>query len=132
MNMGKKVSNRSPVKVDTSTDSDCMIINGDSNDKMKKKSKIDTKEERSIHDEPLNLSTGKRMANETDAASVTSSGVYFSDSDEFCKAEAMSKENNGLRVDSDVQEATNVDNTVEETSDSGGGVSLVMRKNSIG
>ena len=120
VNMGKKVSNRSPVKVDISTDSDCMIINGDSNDEMKKKSKIARKEEGSIHDEPLNLSTGKRMANETDAASVTSSGVYFSDSDEFHKAVEMSKENNGLKVDSNVQEGTNVDNTVEETSDSGG------------
>ena len=120
MNMGKKVSNRSPVKVDISTDSDCMIINGDSNDEMKKKSKIARKEGGSIHDEPLNLSTGKRTANETDAASVTSSGVYFSDSDEFRKAVEMSKENNGLKVDSHVQEGTNVDNTVEETSDSGG------------
>ena len=125
MNMGKKVSNRSPVKVlspvkvDTSTDSDCMIISADGNDAMQKKGKIDTKEG-SLDDQPLNLSTGKRMANETDAASVTSSGAYFSDSDEFCKAVALSKQNNGFSVDVDVQEAIKVDNTVDKTSDSGG------------
>ena len=96
-----------------------MIISGDGNDAMQKKGKIDAKEG-SLDDQPLNLSTGKRMANETDAASVTSSGVYFSDSDDFRKAVALSKQNNGFRVDSDVQEAAKVDNAVDETSDSGG------------
>ena len=119
MNMGKKVSNRRPVKVDTSTDSDCMIISANGNDATQKKGKIDTKE-RSLDDQPLNLSTGKRMANETNAASVTSSGVYFSNSNEFRKAVALLKQNNGFSVDINVQEAAKVDNTVGKTSDSGG------------
>ena len=58
------------------------------------------------------------MENDTDAAS--SSGIYFSDSDEFHKAVEMSKENNGVKGDMKEGETATEDNGVEESSDSGG------------
>ena len=58
------------------------------------------------------------MENDTDAAS--SSGIYFSDSDEFRKAVEMSKENNGVKGDMKEGETATEDNGVEESSDSGG------------
>ena len=57
------------------------------------------------------------METDTDAAS---SGIYFSDSDEFCKAVEMSKENNGAKKDMKEGETATEDNGVEESSDSGG------------
>ena len=91
VNMGKKVPNKSPIKIVTSgTDSDCVIVDSDTNDKMEKNGKIDTNKEQVANDKPLNSSTGKQVETDTDA--VSSSGIYFSDSDEFCKAVEMSKE----------------------------------------
>ena len=119
MNTGKIVPNKSPIKIVSSwTDSDCVIVDSDTNDKMEKNGKIDTNKETFANDEPLNLSTGKQVENDTDAAS--SSGIYFSDSDEFCKAVEMSKENNGVKGDMKEGETATEDNGVEESSDSGG------------
>ena len=76
VDMGRKVPNRSPIKVYSSTDSDCMILS-DSNSKMeKRKEEMDT-------DQLLNLSKNKNSNNNTNAASVSLSGVYFSDSEDF-------------------------------------------------
>ena len=119
MNMGKKVPNKSPIKIVSSgTDSDCVIVDSDTNDKMEKNGKIDTNKKQVVNDKPLNLSTGKQVETDTDAAS--SSGVYFSDSDEFHKAVEMSKENNGVKGDMKEGETATEDNGVEESSDSGG------------
>ena len=119
VNMGKKVPNKSPIKIVSSgTDSDCVIVDSDTNDKMEKNGKIDTNKEQVVNDKPLNLSIGKRVETDTDAAS--SSGIYFSDSDEFHKAVEMSKENNGVKRDMKEGETATEDNGVEESSDSGG------------
>ena len=60
VNMGKKVPNKSPIKIVSSgTDSDCVIVDSDTNDKMEKNGKIDTNKEQVANDKPLNLSTGK-------------------------------------------------------------------------
>ena len=60
VNIGKKVPNKSPIKIVSSgTDSDCVIVDSDTNDKMEKNGKIDTNKETFTNDKPLNLSTGK-------------------------------------------------------------------------
>ena len=102
VDMGSKVSNKSPVKIITDTDSEVIVISSDEG--LKRNAKIAS---------PLNLSVAKKDESENDGTS--SHGVFFSNSDDFRKVVNMSK--NGDEKD----ECKNKEGS-ETDGDSSGGV----------